>query len=181
MSKRRSARKELAELTLKLQDLEVNNKWPNGYVKPGISGDPTLLEQTLNEPIVRRFASPDEGNPLFNVRPSTTVAQLKNMINLAAARQILYLDIEMQKQKIANLGSDKLLDATLAEMKTCVQQRFRAYEEEGFEVPTGWDSIESYTEQLKEFLETRYKQYLVDNADTLIDKQKSEVKQNSRE
>ncbi len=181
MSKRRATHQELKDLKSKITILEVENKWPKGYAKPGIGGDPALLDTTIGEGLVAKFRSREEANPLFNVSTATTMAQLKFMVSLSATRQLMYLDAEMLKVKIDQMGRDRLLDRTLDEMKSCVAARFKAYKDEGFEVPLGWDEAEQYNEKLKEFLENRYKDFLAMHADTVIEQKKSEEKMKLKE
>ena len=156
MQKRRSVREELNNLSDKVRDLERYNKWPAGYSRPGVGGDPVILEAPIGQILIAKYRSTEEASPLFNVTSATTMAQLKFMVNLAAVRQIIHLDIEMLTVKINTLGRDRLLDRTLGEMKQCVAQHFKSYEDEGFEVPSEWSDMSQHDSRLKEFLQHRY-------------------------
>ena len=80
MSKRRAVRMELKDLQKNIHQLEEENKWPSGYARPGVGGDATILDTPINQALARKFASPDEGNPLFNCGPTTTMGQLKFIV-----------------------------------------------------------------------------------------------------
>ena len=181
MNKRSAAQTELRDLNEKIRQLELENKWPNGYSKPAIAADPLLLDTQIGASLIGRFASTDESNPLFNVRPATTMGQLKFMVHLAAIRQIMYLDAEMMGAKIAQLGRERLLEVTMKEMKSCVAARFKAYEDEGFEVPAAWNDPQQYEDKLTDFLDSRYKEYLAAKADVLIDEKKKDAKMKEKE
>ncbi len=180
MDRKRAVRKEMEEIDDKINKLELSGKWPAGYSKPGVNGDPVYLDKPISEWKVTLFKSDDGRNPLRNVTAATTVAQLKTMVSMAWVRQEMHIDRELLATKAKELGAQQLLETAKTDIKNVIQARIALYKQEGFEVPTEWEDGPSLDDPIRLILNEKYKIYISKNADVVIAKKQKESKEKEK-